>query len=44
MPLNDVVDDFIFELTCVAEIHVLDFWHDCEHLDVVLSLEFCSHQ
>ena len=38
--LDDVVDDFVFELACVAEAEVADVRDDGEDSYVVLSLQF----
>lgn len=38
--LDNVVDDFVFELACVAEIQITDVRDDREDFDIVLSLQF----
>ena len=44
MALDNIVNDLVFELTRVAEVHVLGFGHHCEHLDVVINFKFCGGQ
>ena len=44
MTLDDVVNDFVFKLTCVSEVDVLSFRHDGEHFDIIVGLKFFDGQ
>ena len=39
MAFNDVLDDFVFELTCVAEVDIPGSVYNRENPDVVFGLE-----